>query len=177
MSDQSIIIVENDADFAPLLKSALDSYGYTDIRVVSEMDEPEPGAIILYSDSELFLQKPIIFGRLLQNLDILINRDKNATFVALGAFSLDIIANILVKPSGESIKITEKERDILLYLQEQAPKTVSRQNLLEEVWGYGENINTHTLETHIYRLRQKIEDNASEPNFLKTEDDGYRLEI
>lgn len=177
MSDQPIIIVEQDVEFAPLLKSALDSYGYNDIAVVTEVDESEPDAIILYADSEFFLQKPLIFGRLLQNLDILINRDENASFLELGAFSLDIIANILVKPSGEHIKITDKERDILLYLHEQSPDTVKRQDLLEQVWGYGENINTHTLETHIYRLRQKIEENASEPQFLKTEDDGYKLEI
>lgn len=177
MSKQKIVIVEQSIDFVPLLQSALDSYGYNGVDVVSSHDDAGSGDLIL-DETEAFLQKPISMGRLMQNLDLLIARDESSEQSELGPFSLDKISNLLtVNKTGQTIKITEKERDILLYLKQQAPATVSRQDLLEHVWGYGENINTHTLETHIYRLRQKIEENASAPVFLITNDEGYRLEI
>ena len=57
----------------------------------------------------------------------------------------------------------------------ESPRTVSREMLLQEVWGYNSGVTTHTLETHIYRLRQKIEQNAAAPVILVTESRGYRL--
>lgn len=176
MNKSDIVIIEPDDNFAPLLESVLESYGFDAIRVVSSLEHTNDGDVVL-GEGEDVLQKPISLGRLMQNLHMIIHRDDKSGCVTLGPFSLDRIANILMKGDGKAIKITEKERDILLYLKEKAPATVSRQDLLEQVWGYGENINTHTLETHIYRLRQKIEENASEPDLLKTEADGYRLEI
>src|SRR5215218_10238069 len=76
---------------------------------------------------------------------------------------------------GAKLKLSEKETAILRFLYRAGQKVVGRDVLLAEVWGYNANVTTHTLETHIYRLRQKIEDNPSRPRILVTVPDGYRL--
>jgi len=73
------------------------------------------------------------------------------------------------------LRLTEKETSILRYLYRAKNKAVSRDVLLNEVWGYNSEVTTHTLETHIYRLRQKIESNPSSAKILVTEPGGYRL--
>ena len=73
------------------------------------------------------------------------------------------------------IRLTEKETSILKYLFRAGDKPVPRDTLLTEVWGYNASVTTHTLETHIYRLRQKIEDDPSRASLLVTEPGGYRL--
>ena len=73
------------------------------------------------------------------------------------------------------IRLTEKETNILKYLLRSGEASVSRDELLHEVWGYNAGISTHTLETHIYRLRQKIEPNPSQVSLLVTSDGGYRI--
>ncbi len=80
----------------------------------------------------------------------------------------------LVDARGVKLRLTEKEAAILRYLH-RAEQPVTREDLLKQVWGYNANVTTHTLETHIYRLRQKIEDNPAEAQLLVTEGGGYRL--
>ena len=74
------------------------------------------------------------------------------------------------------VRLTDKETAILKYLYRAGDKVVSRDVLLDEVWGYNESVTTHTLETHVYRLRQKIEQDPSNVKILITEPGGYRLE-
>ena len=76
-----------------------------------------------------------------------------------------------------NIRLTEKEANILKYLYRAGGKSVARDELLHEVWGYNSNVTTHTLETHIYRLRQKIEPEKGITQILMTEPGGYRLEM
>lgn len=103
-------------------------------------------------------------------------RSQKAAFLTIGPYEMNASQQELRhKNSSEIIRLTEKERDILQYLYEAYPKQTSRQDLLDHVWGYGENIETHTLETHIYRLRQKIEAEPAMPTILVTENDGYKL--
>ena len=77
---------------------------------------------------------------------------------------------------NRKIRLTEKEAAILKYLYRAAGKPVPRQTLLNEVWGYNSAVTTHTLETHIYRLRQKIEPDPNDTRLLLTEGGGYRLD-
>ena len=79
------------------------------------------------------------------------------------------------KEQGRKIRLTGKEASILKYLYRAGSKAVSRDTLLSEVWGYNTGVTTHTLETHIYRLRQKIEQDPSEAEILVTEPGGYHL--
>jgi DNA-binding response OmpR family regulator len=83
---------------------------------------------------------------------------------------------VLIDPAQKKIRLTDKEASILRYLYRSGEKPVGREELLREVWGYNANVTTHTLETHIYRLRQKIEPDAQAPKLLITETGGYRLQ-
>jgi DNA-binding response OmpR family regulator len=83
---------------------------------------------------------------------------------------------LLVDPDdSKKIRLTEKETAILTRLSRANGESVNRETLLEEVWGYKTGINSHTLETHIYRLRKKIEGSDSSGPFLKTSRNGYML--
>jgi DNA-binding response OmpR family regulator len=77
---------------------------------------------------------------------------------------------------GRRIRLTEKEAAILKFLYRAGTHAVGRQVLLNEVWGYNASVTTHTLETHIYRLRQKIEPDPANARLLITEGGGYRLD-
>jgi DNA-binding response OmpR family regulator len=82
---------------------------------------------------------------------------------------------LLVDPKGRKLRLTEKETNILKFLYRAGPVVVGRDTLLHEVWGYNAGVTTHTLETHIYRLRQKIEPEPSNARLLVTEAGGYKL--
>tara|TARA_B100000886_G_C20323760_1_gene449285 strand:- start:257 stop:937 length:681 start_codon:yes stop_codon:yes gene_type:complete len=75
------------------------------------------------------------------------------------------------------VRLTEKETDILWQLWQAPQNELSRQKLLSDIWGYTDEISSHTLETHIYRLRKKIENSSSEIFILTTTEDGYRLNL
>ncbi len=78
-------------------------------------------------------------------------------------------------PKEKKIRLTEKETNILKYLYRAQSGVVARDVLLHEVWGYNAGVTTHTLETHIYRLRQKIEHDPANARLLVTENGGYKL--
>ncbi len=82
---------------------------------------------------------------------------------------------LLDPDNDKTVRLTEKETAILQFLYRAGGATVSRETLLREVWGYRPGVTTHTLETHIYRLRQKIERDPPHARLLVTEPGGYRL--
>ena len=92
----------------------------------------------------------------------------------IGPYTFRPSAKLLLDPKGKKIRLTEKETNILKHLH-RSGATVARETLLHEVWGYNPAVTTHTLETHIYRLRQKIEADAASPAILVTESGGYKL--
>ena len=92
----------------------------------------------------------------------------------IGPYTFRPSAKVLLDDADRKIRLTEKETNILKYLY-RSGETVPRETLLHEVWGYNPAVTTHTLETHIYRLRQKIETNPGQARILVTESGGYRL--
>lgn len=94
--------------------------------------------------------------------------------IALGGFAFHPAAKLMRRADGARIRLTEKEAAILLYLHRAGERPVPREELLGEVWGYSSAVTTHTLETHIYRLRRKIEGGGGE-RILLTDEGGYRL--
>ena len=81
----------------------------------------------------------------------------------------------MLNSKGQKIRLTEKETAILRFLYRAGQTPMSRETLLQDVWGYNSGVTTHTLETHVYRLRQKIEKDPSRAEILITEQGGYRL--
>lgn len=96
--------------------------------------------------------------------------------IALPGYAFHPAAKLLEGSDGTRIRLTEKEAAILLYLHRAGGRAVPRAELLGEVWGYSSAVTTHTLETHVYRLRRKIEADPQEARLLVTDDGGYRLE-
>ena len=93
----------------------------------------------------------------------------------IGSYTFHPGSKHLIGSSGSKLRLTEKETAILRFLYRAGRQVVTRDVLLREVWGYNANVTTHTLETHIYRLRQKIEVDPADAQLLVTETGGYRL--
>ncbi|XSG81747.1 MAG: response regulator transcription factor [Methyloligella sp. ZOD6] len=101
-------------------------------------------------------------------------QSEDAVFT-IGPYSFKPAAKLLVEEGGDKIRLTEKETSILKYLYRAGERVVTRDVLLHEVWGYNAGVTTHTLETHIYRLRRKIEKDPAQSEILVTETGGYKL--
>jgi DNA-binding response OmpR family regulator len=93
----------------------------------------------------------------------------------LGPYTFKPAQKLLLTEDLKKVRLTEKETNILKYLYRATEGVVPRDVLLHEVWGYNAGVTTHTLETHIYRLRQKIEPDPSHARLLVTESGGYKL--
>ena len=124
-----------------------------------------------------YLTKPFRFPVLMARINAALRQHDQSEDVVftIGPYSFQPAAKTLETTDGNKVRLTDKETSILKYLYRQGPKTITRDVLLKEVWGYNNRVTTHTLETHIYRLRQKIERDPSHARLLVTEDGGYRL--
>jgi DNA-binding response OmpR family regulator len=124
-----------------------------------------------------YVTKPFKFAVLLARIRAQLRtheQSEDATFT-IGPYSFRPSQKMLTDGDGKKIRLTEKETNILKYLYRAGDKVVTRDVLLHEVWGYNAGVTTHTLETHIYRLRQKIEPDPGMAALLVTEGGGYRL--
>lgn len=124
-----------------------------------------------------YVTKPFKFPVLLARVRAQLRQheqSEDAVF-ALGPYTFKPAMKTLVTEDERKIRLTEKETNILKYLYRAPEGVVPRDVLLHEVWGYNAGVTTHTLETHIYRLRQKIEPEPSNARLLVTESGGYRL--
>jgi len=125
-----------------------------------------------------YITKPFRLGVLLARLRAHIRqheRSDDAVFT-IGPYTFQPANKLLLNTAdNKKIRLTDKETAILKYLYRAGDRIVGRDVLLDEVWGYNANVTTHTLETHVYRLRQKIEPDPSSAQILVTEPGGYRL--
>ncbi len=126
-----------------------------------------------------YVAKPFKFSVLLARLRAHLRsheQSEDAVF-KVGPYEFRPAVKMLVTPEDKKIRLTEKETSILKFLYRAGGKPVTRDVLLDEVWGYNSGVTTHTLETHVYRLRQKIEPDPSNASILLTESGGYRLSL
>ena len=124
-----------------------------------------------------YVTKPFKFPVLLARIRAQLRQheqSENAVF-QLGPYKFKPAQKMLVDERDRKIRLTEKETNILKFLYRAPDGSAPRDVLLHEVWGYNAGVTTHTLETHIYRLRQKIEPNPANVSLLVTEPGGYRL--
>ena len=131
----------------------------------------------LESGANDYVTKPFRFAVLLARIRAQLRQheaSEDAVFT-IGPFTFRPSSKLLLNAKGNKVRLTEKETAILRFLYRAGQKPVSRETLLQEVWGYNSGVTTHTLETHIYRLRQKVEKDATAPAILVTEAGGYKL--
>lgn len=124
-----------------------------------------------------YVTKPFKFAVLLARIRAQLRQheqSEDAVFT-IGHYTFKPASKLLVDEKGSKIRLTEKETSILKFLYRSGEKVITRNVLLHEVWGYNAGVTTHTLETHIYRLRQKIEKDPSNAELLVTETGGYKL--
>jgi DNA-binding response OmpR family regulator len=133
----------------------------------------------LRSGADDFLAKPISFVVLLERVQSQLRRHQQSEDAVLqvGPYRFKPSMKILIDGEDRKTRLTEKETNILKYLYRAGGQPVAREELLDQVWGYHREANTHTLETHVYRLRQKIESDPQHARLLITESGGYRLQM
>jgi DNA-binding response OmpR family regulator len=148
------------------------------VIMLTAMDSDADTILALDAGANDYVTKPFRLGVLLARLRAQLRQheqSEDAVFT-IGPYSFRPAAKILLHmESNKKVRLTEKETAILKYLYRAGDKTVGRDTLLGEVWGYNAGVTTHTLETHVYRLRQKIEADPSNAEILTTEPGGYRL--
>jgi DNA-binding response OmpR family regulator len=130
----------------------------------------------LESGANDYIAKPFRFAVLMARIHAHLRSHEQSeeAVYRIGPYTFRPSAKVLLDTAGKKIRLTEKETNILKFLY-RSGDTVARETLLHEVWGYNPAVTTHTLETHIYRLRQKIEENPGQAQILVTESGGYRL--
>jgi len=142
--------------------------------VVAAAEVRVPGCPVLL----LSFARPYRLGALLRQIGQMIAQPVlYIDDIAIGDYIFKPQEKVLSREENDDIALTDREVDILAYLARHNKTPVSRDALLKNVWQYQEGVDTHTLETHIYRLRQKIEASAEEPRILLTVEGGYRLHL
>lgn len=147
------------------------------IIMLTAQDADSDTVLGLEAGANDYVAKPFRFAVLLARIRAHLRQHEasdDATF-QIGAYTFKPGGKLLVDARGGKLRLTEKETAILRFLHRAGGQVVTRDTLLREVWGYNAAVTTHTLETHIYRLRQKIERDPANAQLLLTEAGGYKL--
>jgi DNA-binding response OmpR family regulator len=131
----------------------------------------------LDSGANDYVTKPFRFAVLLARIRAHLRQHEHSedAVFKVGPYTFKPSAKMLVRDDNRKVRLTEKETAIIKFLLRSGEQIVSRDVLLHDVWGYNAGVTTHTLETHVYRLRQKIERDPSHAEILVTEGGGYKL--
>ena len=147
------------------------------VIMLTAQDSESDTILGLEAGANDYVTKPFRFAVLLARIRAQLRQheqSEDAVFT-IGGYTFRPSAKVLVDDRGQKVRLTEKETAILKFLYRAGEKVITRDVLLHEVWGYNSGVTTHTLETHIYRLRQKIERDPSKAELLVTESGGYKL--
>lgn len=160
--------------FREKLSGLKNKYPHTPVIICLEPEEdcPRETARIKY------VQKPIRLNEFLNKLiaSISIIRKTDAGKLRFGKYELrPLQKEIFNFETKRLVKLTEKEVSVIQYLYKIKNRMIGKEELLKQVWGYHPDVTTHTIETHIYRLRQKVEQNLPESQIITTVDGGYML--
>jgi DNA-binding response OmpR family regulator len=148
------------------------------IIMLTAADSDSDTVLGLEAGANDYVTKPFRFNVLLARLRSQLRQHEQSeeAVFTVGPYTFRPSHKLLInEPARRKIRLTEKETAILKYLYRVGEQVVGREKLLVEVWGYNAGVTTHTLETHIYRLRQKVEKDPAKPEILVTEPGGYRL--
>lgn len=147
------------------------------IILLTGRDSDADTVIGLEAGANDYIVKPFRFAVLLARIRVQMRQHEASSEAEfqIGKYMFRPANKLLVDERGLKLRLTEKEAAILRFLHQAERQSVARETLLREVWGYNANVTTHTLETHIYRLRQKIESNPGEAQLLVTDGGGYKL--
>lgn len=131
----------------------------------------------LDSGANDYVTKPFRFAVLLARIRAHLRQHEHSedAVFKVGPYTFKPSAKMLVRDDNRKVRLTEKETAIIKFLLRSGEQIVGRDVLLQDVWGYNAGVSTHTLETHVYRLRQKIERDPSHAEILVTEGGGYKL--
>jgi DNA-binding response OmpR family regulator len=131
----------------------------------------------LDSGANDYVTKPFRFGVLLARIRAHLRQHEQSedAIFKVGPYTFKPSAKMLIRDDNKKVRLTEKETAIIKFLFRAGEQVVGRDVLLHDVWGYNAGVTTHTLETHIYRLRQKIERDPAHAEILVTEGGGYKL--
>lgn len=166
-----VVVVDGKTIQISVLKS---KFPHTPIFVFVKKGDDKPADTTLVK----FVSKPLQLNEFLNRLRAAINLAANsdAGHLNFNKYELRPLGKEIINTrNGEKIKLTEKEVAILQYLHKIRGRIVTKSELLQQVWGYNPDVTTHTIETHIYRLRQKVEHDDASAQLIMTEDGGYVL--
>ena len=152
--------------------------GYKGPVIMLTAQSSEADTILgLDSGANDYVTKPFRFAVLLARIRAHLRQHEHSedAVFKVGPYTFKPSAKLLVREDNRKVRLTEKETAIIKFLLRSGEQIVSRDVLLQDVWGYNAGVTTHTLETHVYRLRQKIERDPSHAEILVTEGGGYKL--
>jgi DNA-binding response OmpR family regulator len=148
------------------------------IVMLTAADSDGDTVLGLDAGADDYVTKPFRLNVLLARLRAHLRQSehRNDAVFAIGPYTFQPGAKLMTDQTRrKKVRLTEKETAILRYLYHASDRAIGRSTLLGEVWGYNAGVTTHTLETHVYRLRQKIERDPANAEILVTEPGGYRL--
>ncbi len=163
-----------DAKICEVMRAYLKTNNLDNICDICEVKGVGDVIILRGTNQEKVYTVPIRLGYILDQI-YYYNHINNNSLIYFSGGVLDIDQGVFANKEGKQIYLTEKEVEILSFLHENKDIVIPREEFLKAVWGYAKNIETHTLETHIYRLRQKIELDSANPEILLTMDEGYKI--